>query len=110
MNKVARILTCVLVAVFMAGTAAHGAITTGMSLEMSKAAMDDGGMPDCQDCPGDDQQASVCSQFCITTLIAICPPPSGGLPHVAAIVPSLPAEVSYGRIGPPDPYPPRFIL
>jgi hypothetical protein len=107
MSKLARILAIVFLAAFAAGTAAHAAAATDMSLKMSMATMDDGGMADCRDCPGDDGQASECDQFCMTTLSAICPPATAELPHVAPLVPSLPAEPSDGRTGPPDPYPPR---
>lgn len=109
MSKLARILAVVFLAAFSAGTAAHAAASTDMSLKMSMAAMDDGGMADCQDCPGDEGQASACDQFCVTTLTAICPPAVTELPHVAAIVSSPPAKPSDGRTGPPDPYPPRTI-
>ena len=107
MSKLTRILAVVFLAAFAAGTAAHAAAATDMSLKMSMATMDDGGMADCQDCPGDGGQASACDQFCVTTLSAICPPATAELPHVAALVSSPPAEPSDGRTGPPDPYPPR---
>lgn len=106
MSNLARILAVVFLAAFAAGTAAHAAAATDMSLKMSMSGMD-GAMPDCQGCPGDDGQASACDQFCVTTLAAICPPATAELPHVAALVFSLPAEPSDGRTGPPDPYPPR---
>jgi len=107
MSRLARILAVFFLATFAVGTAAHASAATDMSLKMSVAAMDDSGMSDCQDCPGDDAQASACDQFCMTTLAAICPPPPAELPHVAAIVSSPLAEPSDGRTGPPDPYPPR---
>ena len=107
MSNLVRILAVVFLAAFAAGTAAHAAASTDMSLKMSMAAMDEGGMADCQDCPRDDGLASACDQFCVTTLTAICPPAVTELPHVAAIVSSPPAEPSDDRTGPPDPYPPR---
>lgn len=110
MSRLVRILAVVFLAAFAAGTAAHSAIATDMSLKMSMATMDDGGMADCQDCPGDDAQASVCDQFCVTTLTGICPPAVAELPHVADVASSPLAEPSDGRTGPPDPYPPRTIL
>lgn len=109
MRNLARILAVVFLAAFAAGTAAHAAAATDMSLKMSMATMNDG-MADCHDCPGDDGQASACDQFCVTTLSAICPPATEELPHVAALASSLPAEPSDGRTGPPDPYPPRTIF
>ena len=110
MSKLARILSVVFLAAFAAGSAAHAAAATDMSVKMSMLTMDDGGMTDCQDCPHDDSQASACDQFCVTTLAAICPPAAAELPHVAGIVSSPPAKPSDGRTGPPDPYPPRSIL
>lgn len=107
MSKLARILAVVFLAAFAAGTAAHAAAATDMSLKMSMSGMDDGEMADCQDCPGDDAQASACDQFCITTLAAICPPALAELLHVADVASSPPEEPSDGRTGPPDPYPPR---
>jgi hypothetical protein len=109
MSNLARILAVVFLAAFAAGTAAHAAAATDMSLKMYMETMDSG-MADCQDGPGDDGQASACDQFCATTLSAICPPAADELPHVAAIVSSLPAEPSGGRTGRPDPYPPRTTL
>jgi hypothetical protein len=106
MSKLTRILAVVFLAAFAAGTAAHAAAATDMSLKMSMAPMHDG-MADCQDCPGDDGQASACDQFCVTTLTAICPPAAAELPHVAGLGSSPPAEPSDGRTGPPEPYPPR---
>ena len=70
MSKLVRVLAVVFLAAFAAGSAAHAAAATDMSLKMSMATMDDGGMTDCQDCPGDDAQASSCDQFCMTTLAA----------------------------------------
>lgn len=107
MSKVARILAAVLLAVFAAGTGAHAAAATDMSLKMSMASMDDCGMSDCQDCPGDETQGSACDQVCVTTLAAICPPAAAELPHVGGVVSSPFAKPSDGRTGPPDPYPPR---
>jgi hypothetical protein len=109
MSTLVRILAVVFLAAFAAGTAARAAASTDMSLKMSMAKMD-GGMPDCQDCPGDDGQASACDQFCVTSMAAICAPVAAELPHVAGIVSLPPAEPSDGRTGPPEPYPPRTIF
>lgn len=107
MSRLVRILAVVFLAAFAAGTAAHAVAATDMSLKMSMASMGDGGMADCQDCPGDETQASACDQFCATPLAAICPPAAAELPRAANIVSSPPAERSDGRTGRPDPYPPR---
>lgn len=106
MSKFVRILAIVFVAAFAAGTAAHAAGATDMALKMSMSGMD-GGMADCQDCPGDDGQASTCDQFCVTTFAALCAPAAAEIPHVAGIVSFPSAEPSDGRTGPPEPYPPR---
>ncbi len=110
MSKLVRILAVVFLAAFAAGSAAHAAAATDMSLKMSMATMDDGGMTDCQDCPGDDAQASSCDQFCMTTLAAICPPASTDLPNIPNVVAIRTAVTPSDRAGPPDPYPPRSIL
>ncbi|WP_099864916.1 hypothetical protein [Pararhizobium haloflavum] len=107
MAKLVRLLAVVFLAVFVASTAAHAAAATDMSMKMSMAAANDGGLADCQDCPGDEAQASMCDQFCATTLVAICPPSAAELRHVAGIVSSPPAEPSDGHTGPPEPDPPR---
>jgi len=66
-------------------------------------------MADCQDCPGDDAQTSACDQFCVTTLAAICTPAGTVLPNVTDVVVIGTAASPGGRVGPPDPYPPRTI-
>lgn len=109
MSKLVRILAFVFLAAFAASTAANAAAATQMSLMMSMANMDDGGMEDCQDCPGDDAKTSACDQFCVTTLAAICPPVGAVLPNVTDVVVIGTAAPPGGRVGPPDPYPPRTI-
>ncbi|TYR33451.1 hypothetical protein FY036_07680 [Mesorhizobium microcysteis] len=109
MSKFVRILAFVCLAAFAAGTAANAAASTEMSLMMSMSSMDDGGMADCQDCPGDDSQASECDQFCVTSLAAICTPAGTDLPNVTDVVvigtPTPTSDLS----GPPDLHPPRTI-
>jgi hypothetical protein len=109
MSRLARILVAVFLAAFVAGTAAHAAAATDMSLKMSMSGMDDGGMADCQDCP-DDAPASACDQFCVTTLAAICTPAGTDLPDGSDVMAIHIAGPPGGRAGPPDPYPPRSIL
>lgn len=109
MSQLARILAFVFLVAFAAGSTAHAAAATDMSLKMSMAAMDDGGMADCQDCPGDDAQASACDQFCVTTLTAICTPTGTDLPAVTDVVAIRTPGAPGGHAGPPDPYPPRPI-
>ena len=108
MSKLARILAVVFLAVFAVGTAAHAAVSTDMSLKM--ASMADEGMADCQDCPGDGGQVSVCDQFCLLTFAAICAPAGAELPNTAELVAIRAKDMPGGEGGPPDPYPPRTIL
>lgn len=110
MSKIARILAVVFLAVFAAGTAAHAAAATDMSLKMSMASMDAGGDMDCTGCPGDEGQAAACDQFCVTTPAALCAPAGIGLPDGADVVAILLGSRPDGRTGPPEPYPPRTIL
>lgn len=109
MSRFVRILAVVFLAVFAAGTAAHAAAATGMSLKMSVSGMDDGGMADCK-CPGDDAQASSCEQFCVVTLAALCTHAGANLPIAAEVVTLGTAGRPGGRGPPPDPHPPRTIL
>ena len=110
MSRLARILAFVFLTAFAAGSAAHAAAATDMSLKMSMAAMDDGGMADCQDCPGNDAQTSACDQFCVTTLVAIFTPAGTDLPDIADVVAIRTLGAPGGYAGPPDPYPPRSII
>ncbi|MCV0396942.1 MAG: hypothetical protein K5872_08965 [Rhizobiaceae bacterium] len=106
MSKFIRILACVFLAAFAAGTAANAAASTEMSLIMSMSSMDHD-MADCQDCPGDDAQVSACDQFCVIILAAICTPAGTDLPNVADTIAIRTAAPPGDRAGPPDPYPPR---
>jgi len=107
MCTLVRILAVVFLVAYGAGSGAHAAAVTDMSLKMAIAAVDDGGMADCQDCPGDNPQASACDQFCMTTLTAICPPSLAELEHAPAPASLRSTEPFDGRIGPPDLHPPR---
>lgn len=110
MSKFARILAVVFLAIFAAGTVAHAAASTDMSLKMSIASMAGEGMADCQDCPGDDGQVSGCDQFCLLTFAAICAPAGTELPDVAEVVAVRAEGPPGGHGGPPDPHPPRTAL
>jgi hypothetical protein len=111
MDRLARILAVVLLAVFAAGTIAHGASATSMSLAMSHDAMAGGDMGDCDGCPpGDDGKASLCGQVCLAPFAAIPAAVSIELPLVAAEMAASPLQEMVGRTGPPDPSPPRTII
>jgi hypothetical protein len=111
MDSLARILAIVLLAVFAAGTVAHGASATSMALAMSPAAMASGGMGDCDKCPpGDDGKVLFCSQFCLAPFAAIPAAAGVELLFAAAEVTASPLQVMVGRTGPPDPSPPRIII
>lgn len=109
MSRFARILAFVVLAAFAAGTAAHTAAATDMTLKMSMAAMDDHGMADCQDCPDDDGQAMDCDPFCVTVQVALPAPAAAALQPHAQEVATLPAAAHGGITGPPERHPPRTI-
>ncbi|MBS3647293.1 hypothetical protein KEU06_01470 [Pseudaminobacter sp. 19-2017] len=109
MSKVARIVAAVLVAVFIAGTASHATVATAMDVEMSMAGMDEGGMADCRDCPGDHVRAAVCDQFCVTVLVAIFAPEAIPFVPPADEAVSSPSALPVGITRPPDRHPPRTI-
>jgi hypothetical protein len=111
MDRLARIFAIVLLAVFAAGTVAHAANVTSMSLAMSPTAMADGDMGDCDGCPpGDDGKASLCGQICLAPFAAILVAAGLELPVMTADIAASPAEEIAGRTGPPDPAPPRTIV
>jgi hypothetical protein len=111
MDGVVRIFAIVLLAVFAAGTVAHAANVTSMSLAMSPAAMADGDMGDCDGCPpGDDGKASLCGQICLAPFAAIPTAAGFEVAVMAADVAAKPAEEMTGRTGLPAPPPPRTIV
>jgi hypothetical protein len=111
MDRLARILAVVLLAVFTAGTIAHGASVTSMALAMSPAAMTGGDMSDCDACPpGDDGKAQICGAACLVPFAAIPAAVDIELPLVAAEIAASPLKEIVGRTGPPDPSPPRTII
>jgi hypothetical protein len=110
MNRLARILAIVLLAVFAAGTVAHATQATSMSLAMSVSTMGEGGMGDCDACPLEGGKAPVCGQACMAPFAAI--PAAAGieLPFVAAGIASSPLKAPDGFIRSPDHSPPRTIF
>jgi hypothetical protein len=121
MDRLSRILAIVLLAMFAAGTVAHGARATSMSLAMSHDALAGGGMAggdmagedmgDCDGCPpGDDGKVPLCSQFCLAPFAALPVAVGVELSIVAAETAASPLNEMVGRTGPPDPSPPRTII
>ena len=110
MDKLARILAIVLLAVFAAGTVAHATQATSMSLAMSVPMMTDADMGDCDACPPDDGKASLCGQVCLAPFAAI--PAAAGieLPFAASGIAISPLKAPDGLIRSPDPSPPRTIF
>ncbi|AZO00970.1 hypothetical protein EJ066_29915 [Mesorhizobium sp. M9A.F.Ca.ET.002.03.1.2] len=111
MESLSRILAIVLLVVFAAGTVAHAANATSMSLAMSPVAMDDGDMGDCDACPPDNSgKTPACGQACLAPFVAIPAPVSVELSFVAAEIATSPLEELVGHTGPPDLSPPRIII
>jgi phosphatidylglycerophosphate synthase len=110
MDRLARIFAIVLLVVFAAGTIAHAANATSMSVAMSSAAMAAADMGDC--CPpADDGKASFCMQFCLAPLVAFPAAAGFELPILlGADSATTPAEDIAGQTGPPDLPPPRTIV
>jgi hypothetical protein len=110
MSNRVRMLVLVLVAAFAAGTVAHAANATGMTLEMQHAAPIDGEPADCRGCSGDDGSTAVCDQICVAPLIVLptetaCPQTMAGHEYAGA-----PPRRLAGRSGPPATDPPRAIF
>ncbi len=112
MDRLARIFAIVLLVVFAAGTVAHAASVTSMSLAMSSGAIADGDMGDCDGCPpADDGKASLCMQFCLAPLVGIPAAAGFELPILLDVdVATPPTEDMAGQTGRPDLPPPRTIL
>jgi hypothetical protein len=108
MSALVRILAIMLLAVFSGSTITHAENVTHMSVAMSPAAMSAGDMGDCDGCPpSEDGSASSCKLACLMPFAAVPATTSFGLaPVTADAAIFLPDELT-GRIGPPDPSPPR---
>jgi len=108
MSRLARMLAVALVALFAAGTIAHAAGITTMTVKMSLA--DAGGSPaDCQGCSGNDGKAPLCEQVCVTPLVAVPPAALAAQPAGTCELAPVRLDAPAGRSGPPDPAPPRAI-
>lgn len=107
-------IAVLLVAVFAAGSVAHVASATTMSLEMALAggpAMD---MADCEGCDagGDGDEGSLtCTMVCIAPFTAIPTQDNAAGLRVVAEAPAPSGVHDFvGRKGPPDPFPPRTLV
>ncbi|RCK45986.1 hypothetical protein TH25_17325 [Thalassospira profundimaris] len=107
MSKLVRILVIVLLAAFAAGTVAHAASATSMTVKMSLADMNDGNVEDCPSCSGDQGTVPVCDQVCVPSLVAAPVGTALALPLFAYDFAAAPMGDSASLSGPPDPYPPR---
>jgi hypothetical protein len=107
MDRLARILAIVLLAVFAAGTVAHATPATSMSLAMSVSTMGDADMGDCDACPPEGGKASLCGQVCLAPFAAIPAAAGIALPFVATGIASSPLKAPDGLVRSPDLSPPR---
>ena len=120
MDRLARILAIVLLAAFALGTVAHAERTTSMTLAMSVPAMAvpamavpamaDADMGDCEGCPDDDGNISICGQACLAPFVGIPATPGVELPFVASHVVGSVLKAPDGHARSPDPSPPRTVF
>lgn len=110
MDRLARILAIVLLAAFALGTVAHAERTTIMTLAMSVPAMADADMGDCEGCPDDDGNISICGQACLAPFVGIPATPGVELPFVASHVVGSVLKAPDGHARSPDPSPPRTVF
>lgn len=115
MQKFARILTVMFLALFAASSVVHAVSANSMALDMAVAAGDADVMPDCQGCDADaadNSNVGSCDLDCTAPGIATLDIASGLLLEVRPsrqdriLVMSLPL----GRLGAPDPFPPRSLI
>jgi hypothetical protein len=107
MKRLARIVAFLVLAIFAAGTVAHAAATTGMSLRMAAAVAADTDMDGCDGCGETNGAQLICDQPCVQPVAAL---PAYGLVE-AAFAPGSPRQPVprdlIGRTGPPERHPPR---
>lgn len=108
MRKCIRIFLFVALAAFAAGTIVHAANAAGMSAKMTFAVIDGADMGVCQDCPGGKGNMQPCDSACPSPILAVLPSDQPDRPGVETAIESPILQSVIGRIGPPDPYPPRF--
>lgn len=102
MKRLTWIVTVLLLATFSAGTAAHAAATTDMSLRM--ALVD---IHDCDGCDETSDAAAACQQSCIQPFVALPVCETADTARAAvSLGGSVPQDLA-GHVGPPERHPPR---
>ncbi len=102
-----RTTVIVLLAVFAAGTVAHTASATIMSVKMASAAADGMQNGGCDECPDGDGKAGSCDTMCGQPLWAATVSGETLSPIAKGVFTGVPPSPVETRAGPPDPYPPR---
>jgi hypothetical protein len=102
-----------LLAAVAAGSVAHAASATTMSLEMALADGEPMDMADCEGCGSGDDRGDGgpgCEMTCLAPMVAYLSEES----TLAAMRRASPTDSSLydfvGRTGPPEPYPPRTLI
>jgi hypothetical protein len=115
MQKFARLLTIMFLALFAASSVVHAVSANSMALEMAVAVGDADVMPDCQGCDTDgvdNSNVGSCDLDCTTPGVATIDVATGPLfverpsRHDRMLAVSLPL----GRRGSPDPFPPNSLI
>ncbi len=108
-----RILAIVLFALFAAGLVVNSAATASMSLKMALGGIGAADMVDCRNCgPVDDgeDELMTCDIDCTISFAAHLGQGSSYSPRIAEAGLSPKTSHLTGRIGQPDPYPPRTLI
>lgn len=107
MTKCFRILIFVTFAAFAAGTVVNAANAAGMSAKMTFAVTDGADMGNCKDCPDGMGNVQPCDSACLSPILVVLPSDQPDLPGTESATESPALQSVTGRIGPPDPYPPK---
>jgi hypothetical protein len=107
MAKCARWLAMLLLAAFVAGTVAHAGSATTMSLMLALDDCDSGAMSGCGNCSNGTDQMPPCDNACVTPVVAVLSADELDVPHSDRITAHPITDRIIGRLGPPDPQPPR---
>ena len=104
MPNVLRMLTFFLLAAFVAGSVANASATTGMSVGMPMAGIDEAAAYCCVDV---EAAAMDCDQACVQPLTALPPLNAAFSDGLAGKIARPLARVITGRAGPPEQQPPQ---
>lgn len=114
MVRASRLLLCLWLAAFAAGTVVHATAGTAMALDMAMASDAGMDMPSCVACDGDagaDADGVVCDIDCTAPSIAVFTSATAQAFLGIAKVMTVPdREIRLGRTGPPEPFPPKPIV